>query len=316
MVMAALLVATPAAAQPVTQPRPCQVTISRAPEPVREVVEAWVRSEAQCSVALEVRIVPTDGGLYLLAQDERGRVRERIVPDAQTAGVLVASWIADDNAPMASQPETVPLAPTAIAPPPVSSHAESVAPPGLAPIEIVATAPAAAPAQSKWGSVAALVSMTGGGGGGVRGEIDFWSRGRWTIGAAASLAESQQTMYSAYGAGYITARDVKATALVSRTWSRGRWSLRPMAGIGVIHTEGLVYDGNTTFYAVEGTFPTIDMSITLSRDLGSQWAVYTGPLATVLAQEFTASSASWSYPMTIVRSDLDVVWLAGLRHRL
>jgi hypothetical protein len=309
--MAALLVASPAAGQPVTQP--CQVTIARAPEPVREVVEAWVRSETQCSVALEVRIVPTDGGLYLLAQDERGRVRERIVPDAQTAGVLVASWIADDNTPTAPQPEA---APAVTAPPAAPSRTESIAPPGLAPIPVEMTAPVAAPAGSTWGSVAALVSMTDGGGGGVRGEIDFWSRGRWTIGAAASLAESQQTMYSAYGAGYITARDLKATALVSRTWSRGRWSLRPMAGVGVIQTEGLVYDGNTSFYSVAGTFPTIDISITLSRDLGSQWAVYTGPLATVLAQEFTATSASSSYPMTIMRSDLDVVWLAGLRHRL
>lgn len=317
VIVAALVIASPAAAQPVTQPGTCQVTISRAPDPVREVVEAWVRSEAQCSVALEVRIVPTDGGLYLLAQDARGRVRERIVPDAQTAGVLVASWIADDNAPAAAPPPvTSPAPPPIVAPVRAPARAESVTPPGLAPIALGAAAPVSAPVQSTWGSVAALVSMTGGGGGGVRGEIDLWSRGRWSIGAAASLAESQRTMYSPYGAGYITARDLKAMAYVSRTWSRGRWQLRPAAGVGLVHTEGVVYDGNTTFYSVAGTFPTVDVSLSLSRELGSQWAVYTGPLATVLDQEFTASSSSSNYPMTISRGDIDVVWLAGLRHRL
>lgn len=310
------LIATPAAGQPVTQPRSCKVTISRAPDPVREVVEAWVRSEAHCSVALDVRIVPTDGGLYLLAQDERGRVRERIVPDAQTAGVLVASWIADDNAPPADSQAPAPAPPPVAAPVPAPTRAESITPPGLAPMAIGTAVPVAAPAHSKWGSVGALVSMTGGGGGGVRGEIDVWNRGRWFIGGAASLAENQRTMYSAYGTGYFTARDLKAMAYVSRTWSRGRWQLRPTTGVGVIRTEGLVYDGNTTFYSVAGTFPTVDLSLMLSRELGSQWAVFTGPLATVVQQEFTAQSASSSYPMTIWRGDVDVVWLAGLRHRL
>src|SRR5690606_15193316 len=97
--LAVLLAASSAAAQSVEEARTCQVTIARAPDDVREVVEAWVRSEPQCSKALEVRIVPTEGGLYLLAQDEQGRIRDRVVPDAETAGVLVASWIADDHAP-------------------------------------------------------------------------------------------------------------------------------------------------------------------------------------------------------------------------
>jgi hypothetical protein len=75
----------------------CQVNIVRAPEDVRCAIETWVRGEAACQIALDVRVIPTDGGLYLLAQDSKGRVHERLVPDAQAAGVLVASWVANDS---------------------------------------------------------------------------------------------------------------------------------------------------------------------------------------------------------------------------
>ncbi|MEJ7604318.1 MAG: hypothetical protein WKG01_41040, partial [Kofleriaceae bacterium] len=50
-----------AGAQPVIAPDRCDVTIARAPDDVREVIESWVRAEPRCSVALEVRVVPTDG---------------------------------------------------------------------------------------------------------------------------------------------------------------------------------------------------------------------------------------------------------------
>jgi len=91
-----------AIAQPVTRPSRCEVTIvdapgAHAPEVVREVIEEWVRAEPRCTTTLEVRVVPTDGGLYLLARDGSGRLQERLVPDAQSAGALVASWVADDS---------------------------------------------------------------------------------------------------------------------------------------------------------------------------------------------------------------------------
>src|SRR4051812_3641665 len=88
-----------AVAQPVTQPErePCKVTIALAPTDVREEIEAWVRAEPRCERELEVRVVPTDDGLYLTARDPGGHVRERIVPDAQSAAVLVVSWMADDS---------------------------------------------------------------------------------------------------------------------------------------------------------------------------------------------------------------------------
>jgi hypothetical protein len=316
VIYAALLVATPAAAQPVTQPKACQVTIARAPDDVRAVVETWVKSEAQCSVALEVRIVPTEGGLYLLAQDERGRVRERIVPDAQTAGVLVASWIADDNAPI---PPLPPPAPEISAPePPMSAPVasqESLTPPGMAPIALTTTAPPTA-RRSKWLTVGGLVPMADGAGAGLRLEVDVIRRGNWMFGAALSGADGSMNLRSTYGEGYLEAEDYKFIAYVARPSLRGRWQLRPALGVGLIHSEGVAYDGNTMFYDLSGTFPTAEASFMVSRDLGASWAAYAGPLATLIAQEFTSYSAGATYPMHVARGNVDLVLFAGVRHRL
>src|SRR5688572_6204068 len=74
----------------------CQVDLEHVPADVSEAITSWVSAEPRCAVALSVRVVPTDGGLYVVATDANGGVRERVVPDAETAAVLVASWAADD----------------------------------------------------------------------------------------------------------------------------------------------------------------------------------------------------------------------------
>src|SRR5262245_42549065 len=105
--IAIISLAGSAAAQPVEPPvvdppplveaHPCAVTIVRAPDDVRRTIEVWVQREVSCRIALDVRAIPTDGGLYLLARESTGRLHERLVPDAQAAGVLVASWVANDS---------------------------------------------------------------------------------------------------------------------------------------------------------------------------------------------------------------------------
>ncbi len=315
MYAAILVAAAPVAAQPVTQPKACQVTIARAPDDVRAVVEQWVKSEPQCSVALEVRIVPTEGGLYLLAQDERGGVRERIVPDAQTAGVLVASWIADDNAPPLPPPAPPPRALETAPAPTVEPVYESITPPGLAPIAIASTAPAPKK-NSKWITAGGLLPMSDNGGVGLRLEADIIRRGQWMFGAALSAAGSRVSLSSTYGGAYLSSADYKLIGYVSRPSQRGRWQLRPALGVGAIRSEGYAWDGDTMMYDVEGTFPTIEASFTVSRELGKSWAAYTGPLATVIVQEYTAWAPDAQYPMTINRSNLDFVMFAGLRRRL
>jgi hypothetical protein len=51
IVLTLLASVAPAAAQPTTAPDPCAVTISPAPEDVREVVEAWVEAADGALVA-------------------------------------------------------------------------------------------------------------------------------------------------------------------------------------------------------------------------------------------------------------------------
>ena len=78
---------------------PCEVslTFSRVPENVRTVVQAWLRDEPTCGATLEVSVEAVEGGYLVNARDARGRVRLRRVPDAETLGVLIASWSADDR---------------------------------------------------------------------------------------------------------------------------------------------------------------------------------------------------------------------------
>ncbi|HEY5943964.1 MAG TPA: hypothetical protein VIV40_00660 [Kofleriaceae bacterium] len=314
-VYAALLIATPAAAQPVTQPKACQVTIARAPDDVRAVVETWVKSEAQCSVALEIRIVPTEGGLYLLAQDEHGRMRERIVPDAQTAGVLVASWIADDNAPAVVVPPPSPFVEsTPVAPVASESQTESLTPPGLAPVSLTKTAVAPARGNSKWIAVGSLLPMSEGSGVGLRIEADIVRRGRWLFGAAASASESNTTlMSSSFSDGYLKMRDYKAMVYIARPSQFGRWEVRPAVGIGLIHSQGYAWDGSS-YYDVIGTDSTGEASLMVSRMVGKSWALYTGALGTLIMEEFQTTSGST--PRTLTRGNLDLVVLGGVRHRL
>ncbi|HEY0253721.1 MAG TPA: hypothetical protein VGC41_19455, partial [Kofleriaceae bacterium] len=75
---------------------PCAVQIARAPDDVRAAIETELANE-HCTMPLTIRIVPTDGGYYIYAQDVNNVVHERVVPDGQSAGILIASWTADDG---------------------------------------------------------------------------------------------------------------------------------------------------------------------------------------------------------------------------
>ena len=322
LILAALLFSAPAAAQPVSQPKPCAVTIARAPQDVRAVVEAWVQTEAQCSVALEVRIVPTDGGYYLLAQDERGGVRERIVPDAQSAGVLVASWIADDNAPPLPVIVTPPPAPerpraptTVPASSPSIASRERVSPPGLTPLELTDTETSTPSPTRRWLSAGGLLPLSESSGVGLRIEADLVKRGRWLFGGAASVAESYTPLRSSLGyEGYMTATDVRAVAYVARPWFTGRWELRPTLGFGVMHSSGTVgqWAENYMEYSIEGTFGTAEASFMVHRELGKSWALCAGPLATLILQRYWSDGVS----PYVQRYTVDFAAFAGVRRQL
>lgn len=176
----AFLVLTPslALAQPVTHPGDvgCRVDVVLAPDSVRRAIESWVAAEPRCAEQLEVRVVPTEGGYYLSARDGSNRVRERIVPDAQSAAVLVVSWMADDSLDPTLPEPTPPVA--LRAPMPAFDLPEPV-------VELaVRHRRLERSAREHWLSLGALAS---GNGLGARGQLDMLRGEHWMVGAGGGI---------------------------------------------------------------------------------------------------------------------------------
>jgi len=306
-----LAIATPAAAQPVTQPSPCEVTISRAPDDVREAIEAWVKAEPRCATTLDVRVIPTDGGFYLLARDGAGRVRERVVPDAQSAGVLVASWAADDGI---APPSTTPPPVEAVVPPAAPRHGATVpaAPAAIAPPGVVATARPDR-TNDRWLTLGGIVQMHGDGAGGARAELDLLRRGPWTLGAVLAGSAAHLTLDA--GAGYLSTVDIRLVGALARTSSIGRrWDMRLAFGAGVMSTYATgELDG--VKLAANGVFPTAEASLVFARGLGGGWAIAMGPIVTWYSQTYKLRD-NLGAMTTLSRRDLEVMAFGGIRRRL
>jgi hypothetical protein len=72
---------------------PCAVRFVRAPAGMAPVIAARLQALQACTMPLDVWIVRSDEGLYLVARDGLGRMRERMVPDVEVAAALIASWV-------------------------------------------------------------------------------------------------------------------------------------------------------------------------------------------------------------------------------
>jgi len=208
-----------AVAQPVTHPEPeaCKVVVALAPPAVRAEIEAWVRAEPRCECELEVRVVPTRDGYYLSARDNRGRVRERVVPDAQSAAVLVVSWMADDS--------LGPNFPTPVErePAPVADHADALlehAPPAVEPSVRRGFRIERAERAQRWLSLGAIGSAADRVG--VRGQVDVFAAGAWSVAVAGGYRAGDR------GPGVSQARLLLGT---QRALGH-RWSLRAQLGVG------------------------------------------------------------------------------------
>ena len=334
-----LLAASHAAfAQPVTSPASCAVRVLRAPDDVRQVVETWVQREPRCAVALDVRIIPTEGGLYMFALDERGRIRERIVPDAQSAGVLVASWVADDTMYTPPQNTTPPPAPPDERQDPFAVRGagpnSDLTTPGMTlsttePVDGGAVQPASKNV-SKWVGLGLMMDR-GANDGGLRIDADFYTRGRYSIGAALSSTTNEMPAYTGYGEGTLYARDIKLMLTGSRTWQSGRWFLRGMAGVGAVHSEVLVSiepgDPNTTwnptfysgFYEAAGWTGVAEAGAIGGADLGKNWSFNFGPMFTLFAQNLHTHDVSGQMTadmLELSRRDLELLFYTGLKYRL
>lgn len=313
LVAVVVAAASPVLAQPITSPETCEIKIVRAPDDVALDIEAWVRAEPRCNTSLELRVIPTDGGYYLFARRPDGRLHERLVPDGQSAGVLIASWMADDWV----EPPPAPR------PAPVIVNPFEIGAPGE--VAVRAQAPRATPPSTKWLSLSIMTRPQSGGGTGLRAELDLFAHGAWTLGAAASWSGSTSELFDAYGmqTNYLHSSDSKVMAVLARTSRWGGWGLRVGVGIGAMHTSIEADVPSTTGWQVledDGWFATVEASALITRTLGKSWALSAGPILSRISQDFydMPEQTGTAYPIdgTVVRQDVELMLGAGLRYRL
>lgn len=299
----AIAVAVPAAAhaQTVIAPPQCEVHILRAPDATRAAIETALR-DLSCDASLVVRAVPTDKGLYLIAEEPNGRTYERVVADDAAAAAQVRDWarpqlaaVADLLPPAANDPTTRALRPPAAAP---ARGPERV--------ERVATAPAA----PYWLSVGGIL---GDGTQGVRGEVDIVRRGGFALGIAVEASAmhlvldgtDQPTFGPPPGAMDLSFHDVRGVVTVGYTLGHGAWQLRSHLGIGMIRSQLDGFSSTMGEMDALGNFATAEGSLQLVRTLGTSWALTAGPLATLYHQDYHFAGR-----------ELDVSGFAALRRRL
>ncbi len=221
----------------------CEVAVVRAPDDARATIEQILASE-HCTTSLQVRVIPTTGGLYLIATDDHGRVRERVVPDATSAGVLIASWSADDGvagsiAPPAPSPSTwqgpprVPYGDTFH--PPSSVVPEGVPEGALDGDDTDAGEPPPnVPRPKRF--LAFGVGLGANSAYGIRAEVDVLAHAGWTVGLMGFL--TGQTMRVDDPAKFQTLDaqvvDYGAAVTVRRIVRWADWHLRFGAGLGVL----------------------------------------------------------------------------------
>jgi hypothetical protein len=263
-----LLASAPVAAAP------CSVTVVRAPDDVREVVDHWVSAEPRCATTLEVRIVPSGEGLFVIARDDRGRVHDRMVPDAQTAGVLIASWAADDDVGL---------------PPVVAPSADPDVPAPSTPF-------ARARREHRWlraGSFVPLATAMLGAGyqridkdtaTGARGSVGLWTRGGWTLDA--TLAVQGSTPFPGYNRpsdGLLSLFYADAIANLGYVLRVDRFSLTPSLGLGGRYATfdyGLAVPPAGMTFKHESVMWISQVAITAAYDILPRLQVTFGPVLT------------------------------------
>lgn len=319
--LAAATTASTVAAQPA--PPPCRVVVARAPDDVRAAIEEWVQRETSCGVTVDVRAVPTEGGYYLIARDEDGRLHERIVPDAATAGVLVASWVANWD------PDPPPEPAAAVEPLPAP---ESAAEPAED------TTPVPAPRHgNRW---LALDAMAGAGEAGslvgVRGELDVLVGRRWRLGVAGLVGQGSMSLdamtYVSSVNGFAQTSDYQVLAYVTREIRLGVWRVRPMFGLGEMFTTAhigrnepppgvAIPNTGIPIQSVGITSTFAELSLRVAHDLGEGWGLEGGVLVDLAPQNYLVTPADPpSQAMSLVFEQLHraitVGLVVGVRRRL
>jgi len=317
-ILAVLVAMTaPAAAQPEPQPRTCEVRFVRAPDDVRHVIESWLAAEPRCTSTIDLRVIPTDTGYYLIAQRPDGRLHERYVPDAQSAGVLVASWVADDWVAPRTEPGFA--APGGAA---SNAPASPPTPPPLylAPSETPAVTSVAAPrarlaGEPRWLSFGAMFDTDDSADGGLRAELDLIAKGSLTLGVSLAWTETSMRVVGGSGSGTMRSNDVAVTAYGAYTLRYGRWELRGALGLGGVYSDALgsLDTGSPTMSYFEGSGGGVvgTASLISTLRLGEHWGLSAGLTAHHIAERFPTKTAG-----DVERQDSRVFFFTGLRRRI
>lgn len=282
----------------------CEVTFVRAPDDVRLVIEKWLAAEPRCTGAIELRVVATDtGGYYLVAQRPDGRIHEREVPDANSAGVLVASWVADDWTSEYERTEE-----------PIQAPVETAtSAPGLVAAVPVPAPRAPRPARNRWATLGLMLGVDPDKDGGFHLDIDLIQRGAWTFGVDGEYTESAYYDLNG-GMSEMHASDWRVLAQASRIIRLGERSfLAASFGFGIVHTERTAMNLGGAWDYGQGTSedPVADLGLTISRELGNSWALTTGPKLTFQDQEQSTDNGAM-----VQRPNVDFKMLFAVRYRL
>ncbi len=266
IVIASFAIAGSATAQPSPPPH-CDVTIAHAPDEVRAEIEGWLAQETRCSLALEVRVVPSEGGYYLFARDALGRVRERVVPDAASAGVLVASWAASDGFSAPTPVESLPQpSPTTFTPAPPSSPIY---------VERVTSSRTASP---RWVSASAFTSTLSGPGGRLDVDVARW--GAYALGAAFGASHTTRFEMQLPIDGIMTTTSFDVLVMASATATYHGWRLRGGFGIGARVEQAAVndfgLDAEPSDLSSSGVAALASATLFVGRDVGAHWGIDAG----------------------------------------
>ncbi len=293
------LAAVPALAQP-APPAPCAVQVVRAPEEVRQTIEQMLASE-HCTTSLEVRVIPTDRGLDVLANDPSGRSRERVVPNATSAAVLIASWASDDSITSTPVRAAVQASAADVHPPgTVAARASIDRDDGEPPAWPARSAPPAQPAPP-----ARFVGIGAGTGAlnasALRAELDLWSHGSWAFGVVGSITGERMRVDDPRGefaSLYVASvTDYAAGVAIGGTARWGNWHVRAGAALGAvvssIEIRSVYADANESFASYQGgsgttTSPWGEAHLFVGHSLGDAklWELEVGPTLSYTRQSW------------------------------
>jgi hypothetical protein len=308
---AALAVLLLAASSPAfAQPR-CEVHILRAPDAARTAIDNALRNQT-CTASLVVRVIPTEKGLYLLAETPTGRTFERIVVDARTAAAAVKEW-AHTEEPAPALPSE-PLPPAPYIPTLVATEDEETEE------DDVEARPAVVRRAHGRGHWFGLGGVLGDRTTGLRLEADLLRFGGFAIGVSAEMSgmrgpiDETPEAIAAFGPSPAALQfsDARAMVTAGYTVGRGSWRLLAQVGAGVMRSHMTGFSQSTGPLELTQNFASGEAGMQLIRTVGARWAITAGPLMTVYHQSYVfALDETMLYKRT-----LDVAAFAAIKRRL